>query len=112
MTNKFSSYNINDSLSEKQQILEFARKRNAEHLKKLKESPEYIEKERQKEEERQKLALAESEKFKELLSITDEDLKENVKMADENNKKFGKFFNQYSNLTNIFNTIFELNDEK
>lgn len=112
MTNKFSSYNINDSLSEKQQILEFARKRNAEHLKKLKESPEYIEKEKQKESERQKLKLAETEKFKAIMSITDEDLKENIKMANENNKKFGQCFNQYSNLSNIFDTIFESNDDR
>lgn len=109
MIKQFSSYNIQKSsgISEQDAALEFAKKRNKEHLEKLKKSPEFIESEKIKKTKEKELEDEQYKELKRVLLIPDSVIKENIKKAEENNLKFANSFNQNSDINDLLDSLFE-----
>lgn len=107
MSKNFSAYNSNNPLSEKDAALEFARKRNQIHLENLRKSEDFQEKEALKKEEQEKIKEAEMQELKRVLAIPDKVIQENLKKAEENNKKFSASFDQNSSIDDLISSILE-----
>ena len=95
MIKSFSSYGPRDKNNEQNEALNFAKKRNEEYLAKLKKSESFLAKEK------------EVKKQEEAKFITDEQLQKNIKIAEENNKKFSHVLTTNSSLEEILDSLFE-----
>ena len=105
MIKSFSSYSPRDKNNE--QLEAFAKRRNQEHLENLKKSSSYIDKEKLKELEIKKQEKLREENLKKIAAIPDSVIQDNIKKAEENNKKFAKTLNTNSSLEEILDSIFE-----
>ena len=107
MIKSFSSYGPRDKNNEQLEALEFAKRRNQEHLENLKKSSSYIDKEKLKELEIKKQEKLREENLKKIAAIPDSVIQDNIKKAEENNKKFAQTLNTNSSLEEILDSIFE-----
>ena len=97
MIKSFSSYGPRDKNNEQNEALNFAKKRNEEYLAKLKKSESFLAKEKE----------AKKQEEAKLNPITDEQLQKNIKIAEENNKKFSHVLTTNSSLEEILDSLFE-----
>lgn len=109
MVKSYSSYNSKNLEDEKNAALEFAKKRNQNHIENIRKSSDFLEKEEKKALDKKKLDEEKNEELKRVLLIPDSVIQDNIKVAQENNKKFANILDQTTLTNELLDSLFEKN---